>query len=276
MSGLKPVRRQGQVKPPIGALCRLIPSGRSANDPFGGEVRQPWNLSRQLAVVLILLFMSSEPVLGSWLSTITGVDINVPAGTISFSNPRPDAIPEMLKNLPADVLEFATNCLLTRGVCPGIWMANLVRQAKAQAQGDSLPIPPDIRVSLQGFFPAYILDKARWTTYQPNRSVLESMIFGGGCGNTQFLGLYVSCSNGALTLDNVIIFADQMHEANKVSWAHELTHVSQYDGLGIDGFAFTYTIDPRFTRKPSLRVAGNRASCTPEPAIQPVIRDNDA
>ena len=94
----------------------------------------------------------------SWLSEITGVDINVPAGTISISNPKPEAIPEMLKNLPADVLEFAINCLLTKGVCPGVWMATMVRQAKAQVQGIAQPIPNYIRPLLVNFFPAYILD----------------------------------------------------------------------------------------------------------------------
>jgi hypothetical protein len=36
---------------------------------------------------------------------ITGIDIHIPAGTISFSAPQPGAIPDMLKNLPTDLLE---------------------------------------------------------------------------------------------------------------------------------------------------------------------------
>lgn len=200
---------------------------------------------RPVAIFMIVLLLNSEFAFGSWLSAITGVDVNVPAGTISFSSPRPDAIPEMLKNFPVDVLEFAYNCLLTKGVCPGVWMATLVRQAKAQALAGSQPIPSDIRGILATFFPAYILDKARWTLADPNRSELERMIFGGGCPDVQILGLYVSCSNGALTLDNVIVFVDQMNEAKYERWAHELTHVSQYDGMGVDGFAFAYTLDPK-------------------------------
>src|SRR5215471_3098760 len=121
------------------------------------------NLSlRNGAILMIVLLLHSELAVGSWVSEITGIDVNVPAGTISFNTPRPDAIPEMLKNLPADLLEFATNCLLTKGVCPGAWMATLVRQGKAQAQGYAQPIPPDIRSKLVNFFPGYILDKSRW------------------------------------------------------------------------------------------------------------------
>lgn len=106
----------------------------------------------------LLLLLHSTLASASWLSEIAGVDINVPAGTISISNPKPEAIPEMLKNLPADVLEFAINCLLTKGVCPGVWMATMVRQAKAQVQGIAQPIPNYIRPLLVNFFPAYILD----------------------------------------------------------------------------------------------------------------------
>src|SRR3989442_6120947 len=201
-------------------------------------------LLRSAAIFMIVLLLQSDLAFASWLSEITGVDVNVPAGTISFNTPRPDAIPEMLKNLPADVLEFATNCLLTRGVCPGAWMATLVRQGKAQAQGYAQPIPPDIRSKLVNFFPGYILDKSRWVLADPNRSAVERMIFGGGCPDVQIFGLYISCSNGALTMDNVIVFNNAETEQNYVRWAHELTHVSQYDGMGIDGFAFAYTLDP--------------------------------
>ena len=46
------------------------------------------------------------------------------------------------------------------------------------------------------------------------------------------------------TLDNLIIFKSLDLETDASLWAHELTHVSQYDGMGIDGFAYAYTVDP--------------------------------
>ena len=62
-------------------------------------------LPRQcLALAIIFFLLHAEYAAASDLSKITGIDINIPAGTISFSTPRPDAIPDMLKNLPNDVL----------------------------------------------------------------------------------------------------------------------------------------------------------------------------
>jgi hypothetical protein len=44
----------------------------------------------------------------------------------------------------------------------------------------------------------------------------------------------------AITLDNVIVFADGRYVADLELWAHELTHVEQYSRMGIDGFASRY------------------------------------
>jgi tetratricopeptide (TPR) repeat protein len=205
---------------------------------------RPSRLRPYIAMLMIVLVFQPDLAYASWLSNITGIDVNVPAGTISFSAPNPAAIPEMLKNLPADLLEFFGNCLATDFTCPGMWMATLVREGKAAALGGAQPIPPDQRQRLANFFPAYILDKARWTLAVPNRSPLEAIVFGGNCPQIQLFGLYLGCENGAVTLDNLIIFKDAAHEAYYVNWAHELTHVSQYDGMGIDGFAYAYTVDP--------------------------------
>ena len=118
------------------------------------------NLVRCLHIGLLCLITVSAQ--ASWLSKITGIDINIPAGTISFDSPRPDAIPDMLKNLPTDLLE-ALNPY-------GQKLAFLIREAQAQALNGAQPIPPNIRAQLQDFFPAYILDKARWSAFSACRS----------------------------------------------------------------------------------------------------------
>jgi hypothetical protein len=63
------------------------------------------------------------------------IDINIPAGTISFSTPRPDAIPDMLKNLPNDVLYLMNPY--------GLELAFMIREAQAQARNGAQPNSAD-------------------------------------------------------------------------------------------------------------------------------------
>jgi len=162
----------------------------------------------------------------SWLSNITGIDINVPAGTVSVSRPNPAAIPEMLRNLPNDVRQFVTNPA-------GSFAATAIRHAAAQARYGARPMPSEIRAVLSPYFPAGILDKASWNTYSPNRITLDSAI----------LSMQNELASvGAITLDNVIVFYDESQGQNNWKlWAHELVHVMQYDNMGVEGFADTYT-----------------------------------
>ena len=49
---------------------------------------------------------------------------------------------------------------------------------------------------------------------------------------------------GAITLGEVIAFSDGMQATQDVEvWAHELTHVMQYEQLGVETFAFQYSYD---------------------------------
>ena len=48
---------------------------------------------------------------------------------------------------------------------------------------------------------------------------------------------------GAITLGEVIAFSDGMQAEDVEVWAHELTHVTQYEQLGIETFAFEYSND---------------------------------
>lgn len=187
---------------------------------------------RCAAIAMVLLLLNADLARASWLSEITGVDINIPAGTISFRVPRPDAIPDMLKNLPQDILEALNP--------QGQQLAFLIREAQAQAKNGAQPIPAAIRSLLQSFFPAYILDKARWNVYDANRWTLDSLVLGTDCSDLH-LPFNIDCKMGALTLDQTIVFRGSADAQNNfVTWAHELVHVSQYDSMGIDGFAFVY------------------------------------
>jgi hypothetical protein len=195
---------------------------------FGRGCCRHARLPRQcLAIATMLLLLCAENAEASDLSKITGIDINIPAGTISFSTPQPQAIPDMLKNLPTDVLELLNPY--------GLKLAFLIREAQAQARNSAQPIPPNIRMLLAPFFPTYILDKARWTVYDANRITLDSLILGSDCSDLN-LPFNIDCKMGAITLDNVVVFRGAANAQNYVSWAHELVQVSQYDSLGIDGF----------------------------------------
>jgi len=178
--------------------------------------------------MLAFAFLASLPItaFGSWLSNITGIDINVPAATVNVSRPNPAAIPEMLRNLPNDVRQFVTNPA-------GSFAATAIRHAAAQARHGARPMPAEVREILVPYFPSGILDKASWNVYDPNRITLDSAILSMQNELT---------SVGAITLDNVIVFYEGSQGQNNWKlWAHELTHVMQYDNMGVEGFADTYT-----------------------------------
>lgn len=94
---------------------------------------------------------------------------------------------------------------------------------------DAEPIPLEIQEKLAAFFPADILAKVRYSiAWNPLvRSTLREFIA------TDRYSL-------ALTLDYVIVFADDGGVDDLWLWAHELTHVQQYARWGIETFARFY------------------------------------
>ena len=145
-------------------------------------------------------------------------------GTLEIEPPDLAVIPEVIQNLPEDVREALLNATAPL-------LATAIRESRQQAidRGVS-PIPPHIRSTLQPYFPTTILDKARWTT-------AAGISLDGALTNWFNL-------EGAITLGEVIAFSDGMQAQQDVEvWAHELTHVLQYERLGIETFAFEYSSD---------------------------------
>lgn len=178
---------------------------------------------RIIAVVAIaLLCFQSSPLHASWLSDITGINIDVPAGRISIGPPRPDRIPQMLQNLPKDAAQFFLNPA-------GSALAFAIRQAKEQAQKGCRPVPADIIRSLARFLPAQVFDGVCWNTYG-QRFTLDSL-------------LLKDMNMGAVTLEDVIVFQDENAAARPDLWAHEMIHVLQYRRLGLESFANIYTFN---------------------------------
>lgn len=167
-----------------------------------------------------LLFGVPLPVSASWLSEITGIDIDLNRGSVSVKPPNLAAIPQMIQNLPQDVGQAMLN-----PAAPVL--ASAIRFSRGQALNrGTQPIPARIRQELAPYFPAQVLDKVRWTT-------------AGGFGIDGVLKNWLN-QEGAVTLDEVIVFSGADVAESSELWAHELTHVLQYAQLGVETFAFQY------------------------------------
>ena len=184
-----------------------------------------------LSLLCTMTLFSIAPAQASWLSEITGAEIDLNRGTVSLKPPNIGAIPEAIQNLPKDVGQALLN-----PVAPAL--ATSIRFSRGQALNVGVqPIPPHIRTHLAPYMPANILDKVRWTTANGRISIdtLLAQVFN---------------QSGAVTLDDVVVFSSSelatgTSLANVELWAHELTHVIQYQNMGVETFAFNYTVNWR-------------------------------
>lgn len=181
-------------------------------------------MKRLTAVLITLISITACGIANaSWLSEITGVHIDVNRGAMEISPPNPAAIGPMLQNLPKDVSQTLLN-----PVAP--LLAEAIRFSRAEAlRRGAQPMPPQARQALAPYFPQQILDEVRWTA-------------AGGISIDSALANWFN-QEGAITYDDVIVFADANMTSNMGLWAHELTHVIQYQQMGIDTFAFQYSYD---------------------------------
>jgi len=120
------------------------------------------------------------------------------------------------------LMDFASNAL-----------ARLIETARERAIADGVkPIPPAVYRGLLGYFPAWLLQKVRYASGRYNGALtLPSLAFSYG-------------DTAAITLGDVVLFRNETLAQNDLKlWAHELTHVMQYQRWGIDGFAGRYVSD---------------------------------
>lgn len=110
----------------------------------------------------------------------------------------------------------------------GAALAQAIRFSRRQAYTASpQPIPPDIAEALKSYFPSHTLRRVRWTTAGRRISL-----------GTVLAGWYYR--EGAVTLDEVVVFSNPNTAKDVQLWAHELVHVRQYEEVGIDRFARLY------------------------------------
>jgi len=121
------------------------------------------------------------------------------------------------------------NWLQTLATLLGPSLTSAIRQGRDHAYPHGQRIPKAIRGALAPFFSPAVLQKVRYSTAWQDataQATLYSVLLGSGAN--------------AVTLIDVIIFRDEQHAADPVLWAHELTHVEQYDRLGVEAFAVQY------------------------------------
>jgi hypothetical protein len=111
-------------------------------------------------------------------------------------------------------------------------LARLIESQRERAIADGVrPMPPAAYRGLLGYFPPALLQRVRWATGRTGVISLPSLAFTYG-------------DAAAITLGDLVLFRNdrQAHDDLKL-WAHELTHVMQYQRWGIDGFASRYVGD---------------------------------
>lgn len=117
-------------------------------------------------------------------------------------------------------------------------LTRLIETTREQAIADGVqPMPPAVYRGLLGYFPAFLLQKARYAIARNKGIVLPSLAFSYG-------------DKSAMTLGDVILFRDERAAQTDLKlWAHELTHVMQYQRWGMDGFAARYVSDSSAVEK---------------------------
>jgi hypothetical protein len=143
--------------------------------------------------------------------------------------------------IPSDLLDAAAGTL-----------AALIDSARQQAIADGVwPIPPAVYRSLLGYFPATLLQKCRFAVGSSRPLTLPALAFSYGDAT-------------AITLGDVVLFKNErIAEDNLKLWAHELTHVMQYQRWGIEGFAGRYVRDSSAVEQEAIDNANRFAAWLP-------------
>ena len=126
-----------------------------------------------------------------------------------------------------------------QGAAPGLLdyaagaLARLIEASRERAIAAGVrAIPPGIQRGLVEFFPANLLQRVRYRVVTEQEGLLlPQLAFDSGHAD-------------AMTLGDVILFRrEHTAQTDLVLWAHELTHVMQYQRWGTDGFAARYVRD---------------------------------
>jgi hypothetical protein len=111
-------------------------------------------------------------------------------------------------------------------------LADLIQSAREAAIANGVrPIPPQIHRALLGYFPEAMLRKVRYASGHADAITVPGLVMTYG-------------HIDAVTLVDVILFRDDdAARSDARLWAHELTHVMQYERWGVEEFATRYLQD---------------------------------
>lgn len=111
-------------------------------------------------------------------------------------------------------------------------LAELIQSSREAAIANGVrPMPPQVHRALLGYFPDAMLRKVRYASGHADAITIP--------------GLAMSYGHiDAVTLVDVMLFRDdEAARSDAKLWAHELTHVMQYERWGVEGFAMRYLQD---------------------------------
>lgn len=110
-------------------------------------------------------------------------------------------------------------------------LAVTIRLSRERAYATGVRRAPDHVIrALSPYFSPALLNQVRWRPPMPRPSMSGLLV-----------GWYFR--EGAVTLNDVVLFSDARLAQDVAFWAHELTHVEQYRRYGVDGFAQRYVSD---------------------------------
>lgn len=125
----------------------------------------------------------------------------------------------------------------------GAALAVAIRLGRAEAlRSGAKPVPKKLQRLFADHYPDAVLKETRWLVAEPGSR----------------LGRVLArwpVEEGAVTLDDVIVFKTEDASKNRRLFAHELAHVDQYQELGIGEFARRYAADPDPLEKEASRKA---------------------
>ena len=114
----------------------------------------------------------------------------------------------------------------------GRLLATLIQAGRDAAIAAGVkPVPAPIERALLGYFPDGILRRIRYVSGQADAIAIPGMAMGYGDIDAIALG------------DTILFRDDKTAQADAKLWAHELTHIMQYERWGIEGFARRYIED---------------------------------
>jgi hypothetical protein len=132
-------------------------------------------------------------------------------------------------------------------------LARLIDDARQQAIADGVrPVPAVVYRSLLGYFPSALLQKCRFAAGRSRALSMPALAFSYGDAT-------------AITLGDVVLFkSERVAQDDLKVWAHELTHVMQYQRWGVDGFADRYVRDSAAVEQEAIDNANRFAAWLPK------------